>query len=148
MPAKPVAGRFGVSTSHNIKSKRPGIRKKRARSSKTGARAPAPPADLPVAFERSCSDSDKDQSPARSWQQSVDLVDQLTDQLTDADDACFSSPETALHGPADASYLEYKARLMADPAHRCVKVAENQRGVVCLAIATGKLEASSLLIQV
>ena len=145
MPAKPVPGRFDVSKSKNVKSKRSGIRKKRAaRSSKTGAQARARSTDIPVASESSCYDSDNEQDPALSWQLATDLAD----QQTDADDACFSSPETALHGPADASFLEYKARLMADPAHRCVKVAENQRGVVCLAVATGKLEASSLLIQV
>ena len=75
------------------------------------------------------------------------LSTDLADQQTNADDACFSSRETSLHGPADASFVEYKARPVADSAHRCGKVAENQHAVVCLIIATGKLEALLLSSQ-
>ena len=41
----------------------------------------------------------------------------------------FSSRKAALHDVVDADYEMYRSRLMAAPVHRCVKVADNARGV-------------------
>ncbi len=64
------------------------------------------------------------------------------------DDTCLSSPETTLHGTVDASHDMYISGLTAAPAQRCVRVADNLRGVQCLAVATGKPAASRVHIQV
>ena len=90
-------------------------------------------------------DSSSDEASGQQSDQAQEAADLLPAFV---DDASFSSPETALHGAVDANYETHRSRLLAAPAHRCVRVAENTRGVQCVAVATGMPAASGVNIQV
>ena len=148
MPTKPVQGSLRVTKSLKCNASRKGggkrkQRKQRVRSHRSLAtRRVVDTTDAPGSPDSS---SSNDASARPSDAQSFECGDQPSPSTWDDS---FSSPEAALHGVVDANYEMYRSRLMAAPAHRCVKVADNARGVQCLAIATGKPAATGVHMQV
>ena len=145
MPAEPEPAVIGYARSHNVRSRRSGTAARersqslpasRQSTSRVTAKRSRP---SPANVSSSDDESDRHSQP---WQ-----AEGLADQAACAspDTASCSSPESAWHGSASASYSTYRSRLLADPAHRCVRVAENARGAQCLAIATGADTPSGVL---
>ena len=140
MVAKAIVS-YGVTKSENLRAKQSRIAKKRpARTGTAHKRSQARRVRSTAYREPSQSSSDEEAV-------SEQLTSHTADQATDLQDS-FSSPDTALHGIVDASFEEYVLRLTSAIARRCIKVAQNSRGVLCLAIATGKPGPQGVTIQV
>ena len=148
MPSQPVRGSLAVTRTVNIKASRAGGRRKqRSKRRVTSNRSRARPTVVNATDDAVSSESSSDGAVAASSNaQPLDCADHT--HTPTFDDSCLSSPEAAWHGIVDASYDTYRSRLMAAPAHRCVSVADNKRGVQCLAVATGIQAASGVQIKV
>ena len=148
MPTKPVKGSLRVTKSLKCNASRidSGRRKQRKQRVRTH-RCLATQRLLDTTDAPGCPDSSSssDAIAGPSDAQSFECGDQPSPSTWEDS---FSSPEAALHGVVDANYEMYRSRLMAAAAHRCVKVADNARGVQCLAIATGKPAATGVHMQV
>ena len=145
MPSQPVRGSLVVTKTVNIKASGAGGRRKKRSRQRVGTNTSRVHRRRVNATAQSESfESRSDDAAAESSQaQSLENVDHMH-----LEDSCFSSPEATLHGTVDASYDMYRLMLMAAPAHRCVRVADNTRGVQCLAVATGVQAASGVHIKV
>ena len=140
MVAKAIVS-YGVTKSENLRAKQPRIAKKRpARTGSANKRSQSARVKLNAAHAPSSSSSDEETV-------SEQLTSHTADQAIDLQDS-FSSPDTALHGIVDANFEEYVLRLTSAAACRCIKVAENTRGLLCLAIATGRPGPQGVIVQV